>query len=69
LIVIRQAADGAPAVAYAARIGLHLGWSFAMVFAAAALLAAIAFLTALLMPNTPLRGKRFTLLRFLISRR
>jgi EmrB/QacA subfamily drug resistance transporter len=55
LIVVRQAADGAPAVAYAARNGLHLGWSFAMVFAAAALLAAIAFLTALLMPNTPLR--------------
>jgi MFS family permease len=61
LIAIRQTADGAPVFADAASSGsaaggANLGWSFAMVFAAAALLAAIAFLTALRMPNTPLRG-------------
>lgn len=33
----------------------HLGWSFAKVYAAAALLAAIAFLVALWMPDVPLR--------------
>lgn len=49
----------APAVAKLADSGLagaQLGLSFAMVYAAAAVLAAIAFLTALWMPNTPLRG-------------
>jgi hypothetical protein len=33
-----------------------LGWNFAMIYVAAGLLAATAFLTALVMPNTPLRG-------------
>jgi EmrB/QacA subfamily drug resistance transporter len=33
----------------------HLGWSFAMVYAMAAVFAAISFLVALRMPNTPLR--------------
>jgi hypothetical protein len=61
LIAIRPTAGGAPALTDAAGNGLaaagsvNLGWSFAMVFAAAALLAAIAFLTALRMPNPPLR--------------
>jgi EmrB/QacA subfamily drug resistance transporter len=37
-----------------------LGWSFAMIYVAAGLLAATAFLTALLMPNTPLRGFNYS---------
>jgi hypothetical protein len=61
LIAIHQTADSAPALGDAAGSGLaasgvNLAWSFAMVFAATALLAAIAFLTTLRMPNTPLRG-------------
>jgi hypothetical protein len=35
--------------------GSPLGWSFAMVYAMAAVFAAISFLVALRMPNTPLR--------------
>lgn len=37
-------------------VAANLGWSFSMIYIAAALLAAAAFLTALLIPNTPLRG-------------
>ena len=54
LIAIRQTADGAMADAATAG-AVNLEWSFTMVFAAAALLAATAFLMALPMPNTPLR--------------
>jgi EmrB/QacA subfamily drug resistance transporter len=50
LIAIRQTAEGARAAA-----APNLGWTFEMVFAAAALLAAIAFLTAVRMPNTRVR--------------
>jgi hypothetical protein len=59
LIAIRQTADGAMAVAAGNDLtagAVNLEWSFTMVFAAAALLAATAFLTALRMPNMPLRG-------------
>jgi hypothetical protein len=49
-IAIRRTPKGATAMAAA-----DFGWSFAMVFAAAALLAATAFPTALRMPNSPLR--------------
>lgn len=52
LIAIREMQDGATAA--------PLGGKFAMVYAAAALLAAAAFLTALWMPNTPLRTSLHT---------
>ncbi len=51
---------GSAALAHVAGSGMtaasaHLGWSFAMVYAMAAVFAAISFLVALRMPNTPLR--------------
>jgi hypothetical protein len=58
LIAIRQNAVGARADAAGNGLtagAVNLECSFAMVFAAAALLAATAFLPALRMPNTPLR--------------
>lgn len=50
---------GASALTDLARNGLagaHFGWSFAVIYAVATLIAAIAFCVSLWMPNTPLRG-------------
>jgi hypothetical protein len=49
---------GGAALVDAAKSGLsgnHLGWSFGMVYAVAAVFAAIAFAVTLWMPNTRLR--------------
>ena len=52
-IAEKSVEHGSPA---AVDVVTNLGWSFAMIYVAAALLAAAALLTALFMPNTPLRG-------------
>jgi EmrB/QacA subfamily drug resistance transporter len=52
-ITMRQTVNAAGSGSLAGVV--NLGWSFAMVFAAAALLAAMALFTALRMTNTPLR--------------
>ena len=71
LIAVQRTADAMPAAAPSMQHGAvalgrvagsgltaasaHLGWSFAMVYAMAAVFPAISFVVALRMPNTPLR--------------
>jgi malate/lactate dehydrogenase len=47
---------GATAIVDLAGAGTNLGWGFAMAYATAALIAAIAFVVTLWMPTTPASG-------------
>ena len=60
LLAVGSVQKGSAALAHVAGSGptgalAHLGWSFSIVYAMAALFAAVSFLVSLRMPNTPLR--------------
>ena len=60
LLAVGSVQKGSAALAHVAGSGptgasAHLGWSFSIVYAMAALFAAVSFLVCLRMPNTPLR--------------